>query len=146
MPAYTIRVELVDAFQRDGSKVYETITSIVDEAAAVAAAELLMTDLAALTEMDILAYTVSRRVVYTDSVTGGANRDEGLTAVLRKVDNHKGTIKVPAPIDSVFNLDGTLDLTDTIVTDFFGNFLTTGQWTFSDGEQASSLVSGRLDE
>jgi hypothetical protein len=42
--------------------------------------------LAVLTEMRILAYHVSQRIVFTDAVTAGANKDEGLNLTLRKAD------------------------------------------------------------
>lgn len=146
MPAYTVTFELVDAYQRQTRKTFETVDTIADETAALAAAAALATDLANLTEADILAYHVSQRVVYTDTVTAGANIDEGVTFSLRKVDNFKAPIKVPAPINSIFQADGSVNLSDAAVTAFIANFLTGGDFTFSDGEQASALLSGRLDK
>ena len=145
MPAYTVVFEMVDAYERPTRKEFETVATIADEAAALAAAAALATDLGNITEARILAYTVARRVVYVDTVDAGANRDEGAIMTLRKEDNKKASIRVPAPINAIFNADGTLDLTNAIVTAFATNFLTGGDWTFSDGEQAGELVSGYLE-
>lgn len=146
MPAYLVRYDMVDAYSRPVSKEFETVTTIADEAAAEAAAIALGADLAALTEADILSYTIKRRVVYTDSVTAGANRDEGITLSIRKTDNYIGVLKVPAPVDSVIDPDGSVDIADAIVVNFAANFLTGGDFTFSDGEQGSSLLYGSLDK
>lgn len=146
MPEYTVRFSMVDAYQRTASKSFTTVSTMADETAALAAAAGLATDLANLTELDILSYEISQRVVYTDTVDAGANRDEGVTFQLRKVDNFLGDIKVPGPINAIFNGDGSVDLTDAAVTAFISNFLTGGDFTFSDGEQATSLIKGSLDK
>lgn len=146
MPAYKVMFEMVDAYQRPARKTFETVDTIADETEALAAAAALATDLANLTMLDILAYTVSRRTVYTDTVDAGANRDAGVTFTLRKSDNYKDDIKVPGPVLGIFDGDGSVDLADAAVTAFIANFLTGGDFTFSDGEQATSLLSGSLDE
>lgn len=146
MPTYTVRYEMVDAYNRRTSKTFETVSTMADETAALAAAAGLATDLANLTELDILAYNVSQRIVYTDSVTAGANKDEGVTFVLRKVDNYNDDIKVPGPINSIFDANGNADLTDAAVSAFLSNFLAGGDFTFSDGEQATEAIKGTLDK
>lgn len=146
MPIYNVTYEMVDDYGRKTTKRFETIATMADHPAAVAAAAALATDLANLTELDILAYSVSQRIVYTDTVVSGANKDEGVTLVLRKEDNFNGVIKVPGPINSIFNTDGTVDLTDAAVTAFVSNFLSSADFTFSDGEQATVLLSGSLDK
>ena len=145
MPNYQVSYELVDAYGRSGRKVFETAV-LADFPAALASASGLANDLANLTEMEILAYTVSQRVAYNDTVTPGANKDEGVTLVLRKEDNYKAVIKVPAPINSIFDGMGNADIVDAIVSAFASNFLTGGDFVFSDGEQASALLSGKLDK
>jgi len=146
MPVYTTSFELVDAYGRPASKSWETVATMADETAALAAAAALAADVANLTELEILAYKVSQRVVYTDSVDAGANRDEGVTFQMRKIDNFLGNIKVPGPINAIFNLDGTVDLTNAAVAAFISNFLSGGDFTFDDGEQASAVVKGSLDK
>lgn len=146
MPQYYVSFDMVDAYQRPARKSWYTVDTIADETAALAAAAGLATDLANLTELDILAYTVSQRVVYTDVIVAGANRDEGVTLVLRKVDNYKDDIKVPGPINSIFDSEGRVNLADAAVTAFVSNFLTGGDFVFSDDEQASALLYGSLDK
>jgi len=146
MPEFDVTFEMVDAYQRPASKRFTTVDTMADYDAAVAAAAALATDLANLTELDILAYRVSGRTVYTDTVDAGANRDEGVTFQLRKVDNFKDDIKVPGPINAIFNSDGSVNLTHAAVTAFISNFLTGGDFVFSDGEQATALLKGSLDK
>lgn len=146
MPQFSVTFELVDAYGRTSRKSYETSPSMADFAGATAAAAALASDLAGLTEAEVLSYTVAQRTVYNDSVTTGANRDEGVTLVLRKEDNFKGVLKVPAPINAIFDAQGNVDITNAAVTAFVSNFLTGADFVFSDGEQACSLLSGKLDK
>jgi len=146
MPQYSVSYDLVDAYGRPARKTFETKSTMADFTAAAAAAAALAGDLAGLTEAEILSYTVSLRTTYNDTVTTGANKDEGLTLVLRKEDNFKGILKVPAPINAVFDGQGNADITDAAITAFVSNFLTGADFVFSDGEQASVLLSGRLDK
>lgn len=146
MPQYLVTFDMVDAYQRSARKSWHTVDTIADETAALAAAAALATDLANLTELDILAYTISQRVVYTDTVTAGANRDEGVTFTMRKVDNYKDDIKVPGPINSIFDAEGKVIITDAAVAAFVSNFLTGGDFVFSDDEQAIAILYGSLDK
>lgn len=145
MPAYTVKYQLIDAYNRPTSKTFETVDTVVDEAAALTLAATMATDLAALSECRILSYTISRRIVYTDVVDAGANVDEGVTFNLLKEDNYKDNIRVPGPINSIFDANGNADLTDAAVTAFVNHFLTGADWTFSDGEQGSEVINGLLD-
>lgn len=144
MPQYKVAYAMVDSQNRSVSKTFET-ANLADFAAATTAASGLATDLGNLTGARILSYSITERTVYTDTVTSGANRDEGLTLVVRKTDNFKDIIRVPAPID-VFDGNGNVDVTNVAVAAFVSNFLTGGDFTFSDGEQAAELLSGSLDK
>lgn len=146
MPAYRVVVELIDAFERQGRKTFVTKDSIADFDAAKTAAAGLMTDLGNLTKMRILAYSVSERVVYTDTVEGDANKDEGLTLSLRKADNYVDVIRVPAPILTIFDAADNADVNDAAVAAFASNFFSGGDFTFSDGEVATEIVRGKLDK
>ncbi len=148
MPEYQVGVEMADDYGRVMRKSFNTISTMATHIAAVTAAAGLMVDLEALTEARVIAYTVALRTIESDTVTAGANKDEGITLSVRKEDGFKDTIKVPAPLNSVINADGTVDIADALVTNFYDNFETGGgEFTFSDGEQAESggLISGRLD-
>ena len=149
--ATTFRVDVVleDDYSRQTRKSFELAEiSDVDAGAEFiagrAVAVALVTDLAALTEMRILSWEISERVAYSDSVTTGANVDEGLTLVVRKPDNYKAILKVPGPINSVFDAEGKADITDASITAYYANF--TADVTLSDGELATELLSGRLDK
>jgi len=150
MPSYTARFELIDDFNRRGSKTFSTLASVADYAAAAAAAAALQVDLAVLTGMRILAYTLSERIIVVDAATADASRDEGLTMTLRKDDNYNDDLKIPAPILSIFDANGfviTEPALPAAVSDFLANFESgSGVWTFSDGEQYTEFVQGRLDE
>lgn len=151
MTVFTLSVTMMDAYGRTTRKLYKTEDiSGADVGAEYLAAQgfatTFLTALGNLTEAEILYYNLGREVVYSDSVVAGANVDEGLTAVALKTNNKKVVIKVPAPINAVFNADGTLDITDGIVTAYMNHFIATAGFTISDGENIVSLVSGRLDK
>lgn len=147
MTAYSVVYELEDAYHRKTRKTFETVADIADEASALAVADALADDLAALTGLDVLGYSVGQRIVYTDTVTAGSNKDAGVTFVLRKPDNRNADIKVPGPLTTIFDANGNADITNTLVTNFLNNFADgVGDFTFSDGEQWSTIISGKLDE
>lgn len=142
MPTYGITYKLVDDYGRETLKTFETVE--IDQPTAVTAGGAFAVDLAAFTEMDILQMTVKEVVVIADTVDSGANKDEGATLSVRKANNQKDTIKVPAPVQGVRNPDGTIDITNVIVTDFMANFLT-GNFVISDGETVIATLGGTLD-
>lgn len=148
MPEFSVSFELVDDYNRTGRKTFQTVAALADFAAAAAAAAALAVDLAVLTEMRILAYSVSQRIPFTDAVTSGANKDEGVNLTLRKEDNFKDNIRIPAPINAIFDgLGNVLTPTPAAVQDFIDNFFTpAGEFAFSDGEQATEFVGGVLEQ
>jgi hypothetical protein len=151
MTVFNLTVVLEDAYGRATRKNYETEDiSGVDVGAefltARGFAATLMTALGNFSEARILSWDLGERVVYTDTVDAGANVDEGATIVIRKVNNKKAILKVPAPVNSVFNPDGTIDITDAIVTAYEAHFRVTGGFTLSDGENSTEILSGRLDK
>lgn len=149
MPVFGLYVEMVDAYNRPTSKRWES-ANLADYATAAASAAALLTDLAVLTEARILASTLSERIPFTDAVTAGANKDEGVTFTLRLPDNKKDNLSVPAPINAIFDDNGfviTSPAVPAAVTDFLANFEDgSGDWTFSDGEQWTEFVKGTLDK
>lgn len=150
MTVFFLHVTLEDAYGRQSTKRYESEDiSGVDLGAELLTFQgfvtTLLAALANLSEADVLAYNMGTRVTYTDTVDAGANLDEGITLSVRKLDNYKGILKVPAPVNSVVNADGTVDITDALVTAYYNHFLVTGGFTLSDGENAQALLSGRLD-
>lgn len=151
MTVFTHNVTLVDDYGRITRKQFKTEDiSGADLGAEYLSANTfagtLNTALAALSEAQILYYNLGREVVSGDTVVVGANVDEGLTALARKLNNKLTVLKVPAPMNAVFNPDGTLDILDAIVTAYTDHFKVGGGFTTSDGENITDLVSGRLDK
>jgi hypothetical protein len=151
MTVFTLDVTLADAYGRKTRKHYETedISGAdlgAEYLAAQAFATTLMAALANLSEAEILYYNLGSETTFTDTADAGANKDEGITVQAKKLDNKLASLKVPAPVNSVIDPDGTVDLTDALVTAYFNHFLVGGGFTCSDGENIVSLVSGRLDE
>lgn len=105
-----------------------------------------ITALQGLTEAQVIAWTLGERVPVSDTATVGANKDEGITISVRKVDNAKAVLKVPAPVNSVINQDGTVDVTDGLITAYTAHFAVGGGFTLSDGENLTEVLSGKLDE
>lgn len=143
MAIYPMAVSMIDAYNRPVNKRFDV--SAADYAAALVVAGNFASDLADITECRILSYTVATRVTYSDVVTAGANRDEGVTLSVRTADNEKAVIKVPGPINDIFQADGSVDLTDGAVTAFIANYLS-GSVLVDDGEVVTELISGRLDK
>lgn len=149
MPIFGATFELVDDYNRSARKTWYTTSDTADFAAAAAAAAALFTDLAVLTELRVLAYTVSQRITVVDAVTAGGNRDEGVTFTLRLEDLFKDDLKIPGPINSIFDENGNVITSPALpaaVSDFLDNFAAAGgAFTFSDGEQWVEFVKGTLD-
>lgn len=147
---FQMSIQFEDAYGRIGSKRVETeVITGADVGAefleARGTAVTLIAAFEALSEAQVLSWSLGEKVVASDSVVAGANLDEGITLVLRKLDNAKGIIKVPAPLNSVLNADGTVDILDALVTAYTDHFEVGGGFTFSDGENQDALLSGRLD-
>lgn len=142
MPVYQCSISMVDAYGRPVSKRVDI--NAADYATALTQAGDFVDDLQAITEAEVLAYSVATKVVYSGTLTAGANRDEGATFSVRTEDNEKATVKVPAPKNAIFNSDGTVDLANALVTDLFANYL--GDLVLvDDGETVIALLGGRLD-
>jgi hypothetical protein len=133
----------VDAYQRRGTKRYELDT--LDFTAALARAATLATALGNLMEADILKYTVGQEVPYTDTVVAGANRDEGITLSADLGAGKTAAIKIPTPVNTVINPDGTVDITDGLITALETEYLST-EVLVSDGEVVLDFLSGKLDK
>ena len=142
MADFQATITLQDAFDRRSTKRFEG--DFLDFAAASTALVLLVADLDGLSDAEVISYSVGQKSSYSGSLTGNANLDEGITLSVMKTDNERAVLKVPAPAMSVVNADGTVDITDALVTDYVDNWIT-GTWYVSDGDEVASLLSGRLD-
>jgi len=144
MPTYVVRYTLVDSEGREGTKTFET-QNLADYAAALVAADALADDLAVVSGAEILRYSISEILTYVDAVTAGSNKDEGVTLVVRKTDSMRDVIRIPAPTKTYLDGSGNVDITDAGVLSYFDNFTSSGDFLFSDGELAVTLLSGKLD-
>ncbi len=143
MAEYRLAISMADSY---GRAVRRSFTlEAIDQPTAMTAAGTFISDYANATGADILWYQVGEEITYTDAATAGSNRDEGATLVMRKADNKKATVNIPAPEATLFNADGTVDLADTVVTALMGHFLS-GVVRISDHEVVTALVEGRLDK
>ena len=143
MPIFNMALTYVDDFQRRGTKRYELDT--LDFTAALARAATLATALSNIMEGDILKYTVGQEVPYTDTVVADANRDAGITLSCDLGAGKTAAIKVPTPTMTVVNADGTVDLTDGLITALETEFLS-AEVLVSDGEVVLDFLSGKLDK
>jgi len=142
MALFQATVTLADSFDRRSTKRFEG--DFADFATAQSALVLLVSDLDALSMAAVQAYSVGQKDDYAGSLVAGANLDAGITLSVLKADNEKAVLKVPAPVLTVVNADGTVDITDALVTDYTDNW-TAGTWKVSDGEEVTDLLSGKLD-
>jgi hypothetical protein len=142
MPDFQATVKLQDAFDRRTTKRFEG--DFADFATAQAAIIALVFDLDALSDAQVVAYSVGQKSDYAGSLVAGANLDSGITLSVMKTDSEKAVLKVPAPDLAVVNADGTVDITNAEVVAYVDNWIT-GTWYVSDGEEVDSLLSGKLD-
>lgn len=144
MPIYDLSIKMQDDYLRRTTKRFKV--SAADYATALTNTALFATDLEAISGCDVLSYSLATPVQVTDSVTGGANLDAGATFSLAIVGfpAKKAVTKVPAPEAAIINADGTIDMTDVLVTDYAANFIS-GFVLVSDGETVDTFDSGRLD-
>lgn len=145
MPNYTVTFTYADGQNREGRKSYRTQT-LADFAAAVTAAGLLYTDFAAICDADVLRYTISGDTIVSDAGGATANKDEGITIQVRKTNSMRDILRVPAPVTGLLDGQGNLDITNALVVAFVENFESDGDFTFSDGELATEIVGGWLDD
>jgi hypothetical protein len=143
MAIFDLTVQLEDDYGRGATKRFEA--DVLDFAAMQTAVTAFLTDLAAMTKLAIITYTIAQKQSYTDSALSGANRDAGVTLSVRKDDGGKAVLKVPDPVSGVVLGDGSVDLTDANVVAYVDNWIS-GDFKISDGEDVTALLSGKLDE
>lgn len=145
MAIFTATYELYDSAGRTGRKLVEFDS--VDFATAETAAGALADDLQAITELELISYTVASRTVYGSGVqTAGSNLDEAGVFSLRKTDGYKASHRVPGIIQAARTTGSdALDTTNAAVVAYFQNWIT-GDARMSDGEQISALLKGVLEK
>lgn len=142
---FKLTVKMEDAYTRRTTRRWDV--EALDFATALAGVPAHLTALANLSECKILSYTLGQETSYADTVDAGANVDEGVTfsVSIAGSPEKRASQKVPAPVKTIFNSDGSVDLTNGLVTAYAANFLS-GLILVSDGEVVGAFESGRLDK
>jgi hypothetical protein len=144
MANFRATLYLRDSYARDSVRRF-TVTG-GDFASVRSAMITFVNEYQALTQAEVLRWTLAEEIAFTGTLTAGANLDTGLTitAAIGGGGSKKGTIKIPATKTAFINADGSLDLTHIDIQLFEAEF-TTGLVLISDGEVVDDFLSGRLD-
>jgi hypothetical protein len=123
----------------------------IDFATAQAQRDLLVADLAAITDSVVVATRLTE-VQYEDAivypVAGVENENKASITYLISGTNKKGNIKIPAPKITIFTaLSGPsaniVDIADGLVVGYMANFEPTGGFFVSDGESVGTTLKGK---
>jgi hypothetical protein len=144
MADFVATVTLIDSLSTQVTKRYETETDVL--ATAQAAVALLITDLEAITDLGVVSVTYSLKdVTEASAAAEGSSVDAGATFRCRLADGSIASHKVPGfPIAKVGG-NRAIDPTDVDVAAYFANFEAGGDFTLSDGEVITAVLSGTFD-
>lgn len=131
-----LSVRMGDAYGRTTNRVYgmETQTLLADYVTAYGA---FFTALAAVTDLSMIKSDLIIPVVGEDwTATAGVNLDTGATASgwLDSGTGKKASLKIPGIKPALVSADGTVAITGAVAT-FLDEFISTGDFNLSDGEQ-----------
>jgi len=124
--------------------------TVVDFATAQTAEISIRGALAAVTDSVVVGSSIKEKR-YNNAIvlpaTGVQNENKASVTLQIEGQNKKANMKIPAPKATLFN--GTsgeaadqIDVTDALLTTYFGNFLPAGYFTLSDGEKVSTDPNG----
>jgi hypothetical protein len=142
MPAYGCKLFLRDAYARETTR--SAIVAATDPVAAGLALSLWAADVQGVTK----CHVYKQRFFIDEEIAGapaaGANIDEGMTiSVLLEGGVKKASIQLPAPVDDIRNADGTIDITNALMTALEENYQ--DKIFISDGEKTDHFTKARLD-
>lgn len=143
MANFQLAVSYIDAYKRRGTKSF--LLSAIDYPTALTNAGTFVGELANAMMANILKYSLATEVVYSDTVDALANKDEGVTISCDLGGGKTAALKIPTPVKSYVNADGTVDLTDAIITALESTYIA-GEVLISDGEVVIDFLSGKLDK
>lgn len=141
--AIDVTFTLVDAYSRNGSKRFEGRATTVAQAQTDATA--LMADFAGITLAGAYKRTFSVAEALSEAVETGANLDAGGTIHCRLDNGKQYAIKIPAIDPDLVGTDGSIDIAAAGITDFIGNFESTGAYRLSEGNYVTAILYGELD-
>lgn len=128
----------------------ETIATFED---AVTAAEGIVGDLVAMSDAAFPRYRVWQNYdegsLVVPATTVQIENTASLTVLLTAAGAKKANLNVPAPKASIFvnpvsgPQNNIVNMGSTLVTDFLANFLVSGDFTVSDGEEVARGLSGK---
>lgn len=145
MANFVATILLRDTFNRYTRKAVETETDVLATAQAAVAG--LLTDLAAITDLECVGVSYSLKdatQVFAGAVS--SNVDVGATFRGRVASGEVAVIKVPGITISYVGPNGVIDVTDVDVAAFLDNFEGAGEFTLSDGETVAEWLDGTLDK
>ena len=145
MARYKASWKMRDAYNRDS--VLSAQIEALDFNTAIGDLSSYLEDYKAMTQSEILRYTISQDMDFVDTVDAGANKDAGVTFSLSIAGEpgKKTSVKIQAPVLSIFNGDGSVLLSNPLVTAWYSH-LANGTILVSDGEAAGDLLTGSLDQ
>jgi len=141
--AFQTTFTLVDAYGRQTSKGFESEATVLADAQTWGAA--LLADILAASQLGSLMTTNSDKAVTSNAAEAGANVDTGCTIRCRLDNGKVYPFKLPAPDPVLINTDGTIDVSNALITDLIGNFMAAGHYTVSEGNVVVSILGGELD-
>lgn len=145
MPKFLLSIQMQDAWGDKRRTTKRFTLDVLDWAAAGIRAGTFLTAWSNITGLDVLKYTLGQETPYTDTVTAEANMDAGATISCDLGGGKRAALKIPAPEVTILNADGSVDLTDALVTALESEYLS-GDVTISDGEVVLDFLSGKLDK
>lgn len=142
--AFEITFVLLDAYGRTTRRTYGNTRTLIADAASDAAA--MVSLLEALSGSAVSKYYISQVVTVTSpSPEAGSNNDAGATLHARMNNAKMVGLKIPSFDATLLLPDGTVDITQSEVTDFIAAFATGAYWRVSEGNYIDAIVSGELD-
>jgi len=134
---------LVDDYSRQTSKSFENEATTLADAQTFSAA--LLADILAASQLGSLATVNSEKAITNNAAEAGANVDTGCTIRVRLDNGKVYPFKLPAPDPVLINPDGTIDISNTLITDLMAHFQAAGHFTVSEGDVVVSILGGELD-
>lgn len=142
---FKLGISVVDDFTRVSTR------SFLLEAVAFANAQTLVGTFVPAYQAVTECHVFESRLTEVDTIAGspvaGANVDAGMS-ISAQLDTpgKKANIQIPNPVAAVVNADGSIDLTDVLITTLETEYTkATPYVTASDGEKVTSFLKGTLD-